>query len=112
MNRQCKLKNQSVWLQYGPVTYFDAVRRFAKDMALMPNRIHIVETRDGDHPEEPIGEFQVIPRTNIEILNPRQGADHGEEAEQTTRAHQTQIQGPTDSSGWPTVCEHERSESV
>lgn len=75
-------------MQYGPVTYFEAVRRFAKDMCLMANRVHVVQTRDGDHPEDPIGELHVIPRVNIEFLNPRQGADDGEKAETTAGTHE------------------------
>lgn len=90
MNRMCKLLNEPHWMQFGPVTHFDAVRQFVKDRGLTPNRVYAVQTKDLDDPNEPVSTLEIIPRIAVEFLNPRQGADHGEEeTESSTLLHES-----------------------
>lgn len=75
MNRQARLEGSSDWIDFGDVTFFQAIR----SLAIQTSGKHgiglwVIECRCSSDPEK-IETYEVLTTIHAEILNPRKGAE-------------------------------------
>jgi hypothetical protein len=73
MNRQARLEGSKDWIDFGNVTFFQAIKKLAVDTSKKHGiGTWIVECRCVSNPDE-IFAFEVQTTIHAEVLNPRQG---------------------------------------